>query len=121
MINSVVPSGSYISEIVKFDTVFYNERVSEMDEILPDAESDRFPVIRNGLRSRHRRDIRSVGRCYGDQGDVARIKMGDNLSCASSSCKEQDRIVNFFNIYRLEVFLLSQNRTAATPEIRDWE
>jgi len=49
MINSVVPSGSYISEIVKFDTVLYNERVSEMDEILPDAESDRFPVIRNGL------------------------------------------------------------------------
>lgn len=109
------PRGSYISEIAKFDASLHDGRISEMNEIPPDADSDRFPVVRNGFRGRRRRDIRSVRRCREHQGNVARIKMGDNLSCVSSPCKEQKRIcrriVNLSNIHRLEIFLLSQNRS----------
>lgn len=83
MMNSV-SSGSYISEIAKFDATLHDCRSGRSTRFHRTAISIIFLSPRNGLRSRRRRDIRSVGRCRTDHADVARIKTGNDLSCASS-------------------------------------
>lgn len=117
--NSVVPSGSYISEIVKVST-----RLSTTAESLGDGRDStgrRFWSLscRPGRVSGV--DVVEISARWdvaGTRGNVARIKMGDDLSCASSPCKEQDISPNTSQL--LQFSLYNGEKGSSVSSRKNW-